>query len=223
MRFSICKTPRRVIIDRQIEVASKRFTGTVLDLGSAESPYAPLIGRRLSVDIRPFPGVGVLADASSLPFRESSFSNVLCTELLEHVPRPERIVSEIHRVLGPDGILIVTVPFLYPLHRDPEDFYRYTEDGLRTLLQDFRILEVLPQGRIFTLLGLMIHVEAETYRLPLPLKLFVWLMAHAISSFDVFMKDTKWTLGYIAVCARGTVSGQQCTIRCGVAYGKDFN
>ena len=202
MRFSVCKTPRRVILDRQIEDTSKWFRGTVLDLGSAESPYASLIGRRLSVDIRPFPGIKILADAGNLPFKDSSFSSVLCTELLEHILRPGKVVSEIHRILRPGGILIVTVPFLYPLHRDPRDFHRFTEDGLRALLHDFWILKVLPQGRIFTLLGLMVHVEAETYRLPLPLKLCVWLIAHVISFFDVFMLDTGWTSGYLAVCRK---------------------
>jgi len=202
LRFSICKTPRRVIVDRQIEKASRRLRGTVLDLGSAESPYAPIMGRRVSVDIRPFPGVNVLADVNNLPFRDSSVSSVLCTELLEHVPRPERVVSEIYRVLTPGGSLLLTVPFLYPLHRDPADFHRFTEDGLRVLLQDFRALRIQPQGKFFTLLGLMIHVEAETYRLPLPLKLCVWLGAHAVSFFDRFIPDTGWTSGYLALCKK---------------------
>jgi len=202
LRFSVCKTPRRVILDRQIEEASKWFKGTVLDLGSAESPYAPLVGRRISMDIRRFPGVGILGDAGNLPFRDSCLSGVLCTELLEHVLRPDRVVSEIHRVLRPGGVLVVTVPFLYPFHRDPVDFHRFTEDGLRALLHDFDVLRILPQGKIFTLLGLMVHVEAETYRLPLLLKLCVWLMAHVISFFDAFMADTGWTSGYLAICRK---------------------
>jgi len=202
LRFSVCKTPRRVILDIQIEEASKQFKGTVLDLGSAESPYTPLMGRRLTVDIRPFPGVKILADASRLPFRDSSFPGVLCTELLEHVMKPEEVIFEIRRILSTRGILIVTVPFLYPLHRDPEDFHRFTEDGLRALLQDFQVLVVLPQGRAFTLLGLMVHIDAETYRLPLPLKLCVWLLAHVISFFDAFIPDTGWTSGYLAVCRK---------------------
>lgn len=202
MRFSICKTPRRVILDRQIEKASKWLKGIVLDLGSAESPYAFLTGRRLSVDIRPFPDVKILADANSLPFKDSSFPSVLCTELLEHILRPEKVVSEIHRVLSPGGVLVLTVPFLYPLHRDPKDFHRFTEDGVRAMLQDFKVLRVIPQGRAFTLLGLLVHVEAETYRLPLPLKLCVWLIAHVISFFDTFIPYTGWTSGYLAVCKK---------------------
>lgn len=202
MRFSVCKTPRRVILDRQIEEASRQLKGTVLDLGSADSPYASLTGRRLPVDIRPFPGVKVLADAGNLPFKDSSLSSVLCTELLEHVLEPERVVSELHRILLPGGILILTAPFLYPIHRDPVDFHRFTEDGLRAMLQDFQVLSIIPQGKMFTVLGLMVHVEAETYRLPLPLKLCVWLMAHIIAFFDTFIPQTGWTTGYLVICKR---------------------
>jgi len=202
LRFSVCKTPRRVILDRQIEEVSRQLKGTVLDLGSAESPYASLTGRRLSVDIRPFPGVEVLADAGNLPFKDSSLSSVLCTELLEHVLEPGKVVSEIHRILTPGGLLVLTAPFLYPLHRDPVDFHRFTEDGLRAMLRDFQVLSILPEGKIFTVLGLMVHVEAETYRLPLPLKLCVWLMAHIISFFDTFIPQTGWTTGYLAICRR---------------------
>jgi len=202
LRFSVCKTPRRVILDRQIEEASRQLKGTVLDLGSADSPYASLTGRRLPVDIRPFPGVKVLADAGNLPFKDSSLSSVLCTELLEHVLEPERVVSELHRILLPGGILILTAPFLYPIHRDPVDFHRFTEDGLRAMLQDFQVLSIIPQGKMFTVLGLMVHVEAETYRLPLPLKLCVWLMAHIIAFFDTFIPQTGWTTGYLVICKR---------------------
>jgi SAM-dependent methyltransferase len=202
LRFSVCKTPRRVILDRQIEEASRQLKGTVLDLGSAESPYASLTGRRLPVDIRPFPGVKVLADAGNLPFKDSSLSSVLCTELLEHILEPERVVSELHRILLPGGILILTAPFLYPIHRDPVDFHRFTEDGLRAMLQDFQVLSIIPQGKIFTVLGLMVHVEAETYRLPLPLKLCAWLMAHIIAFFDTFIPQTGWTTGYLVICKR---------------------
>jgi SAM-dependent methyltransferase len=202
LRFSISKTPRRIIIDRQVEKASKLLKGTVLDLGSAESPYSFLVGRRLAVDIRPFPEVKVLADANSLPFKDSSFSSVLCTELLEHVLRPDMVVSEIYRVLFPGGILVLTVPFLYPLHRDPKDYHRFTEDGIKVLLRDFHKVKLLPQGKAFTLLGLLIHVEAENSKIPLPLRWCVWLFAHLISIFDEFSPTTAWTSGYLAVCQK---------------------
>jgi ubiquinone/menaquinone biosynthesis C-methylase UbiE len=50
------------------------------------------------------------ANAESLPFAEGYFSKVYCTEVLEHVLNPQRVVSEAARVLAPDGILVISVP-----------------------------------------------------------------------------------------------------------------
>jgi len=54
---------------------------------------------------------GVLrADAERLPFADASFDRVLCSEVLEHVPAPERAAAELARVLKPAGLLAVSVP-----------------------------------------------------------------------------------------------------------------
>ena len=52
----------------------------------------------------------VEADIESMPFDDGSFATVLCTEVLEHVPDPARVLAEIRRVLTPDGVLIGSVP-----------------------------------------------------------------------------------------------------------------
>ena len=52
----------------------------------------------------------VEASAEHLPFGAHSFSRVLCSEVIGHVQSPEFVVREVHRVLKPDGVLVVTVP-----------------------------------------------------------------------------------------------------------------
>ena len=52
----------------------------------------------------------VESSAERLPFEDHSFSRVLCSEVIGHVQSPENVVSELHRVLKPDGVLVVTVP-----------------------------------------------------------------------------------------------------------------
>lgn len=47
------------------------------------------------------------ADAHKIPFRKNSFDLVICTEVLEHVINPEKVLKEIKRVLKPDGIAII--------------------------------------------------------------------------------------------------------------------
>jgi SAM-dependent methyltransferase len=54
--------------------------------------------------------VVVAGDIEELPFADGSFSTVLCTEVLEHIPYPERALTEFVRVLQPGGLLVGSVP-----------------------------------------------------------------------------------------------------------------
>ena len=56
------------------------------------------------------PFVVLRGDAQRLPFQDGSFERVLCSEVLEHVPSPERAAAELVRVLRPEGLLAVSVP-----------------------------------------------------------------------------------------------------------------
>lgn len=51
-----------------------------------------------------------LADAENLPFQDGSFHAITCNSVLEHLPHPEKAVSEISRILRRDGILWVCMP-----------------------------------------------------------------------------------------------------------------
>lgn len=50
----------------------------------------------------------VLYDGNNLPFANNSFDIVVSIEVIEHVNNPYKMLSEIRRVLKPDGILHIT-------------------------------------------------------------------------------------------------------------------
>lgn len=111
-------------------------THPTLDLGCG--------GRRIAGTVRcdlALQAPGVRADAARLPFRSQTFDAVIATALLEHVPHPQRVVREIHRVLKPHGTAYIEVPFLEGYHADPDDFQRFTFRGLEVLLHRFEILQ----------------------------------------------------------------------------------
>lgn len=76
----------------------------------------------------------MFADAAGLPFLDASVDTVLLFEVLEHLPRPGPSLAEIRRVLRADGVLLASVPFLYPIHDAPHDYQRYTLHGLEQVL-----------------------------------------------------------------------------------------
>ncbi|TVP97406.1 MAG: class I SAM-dependent methyltransferase, partial [Roseinatronobacter sp.] len=78
-------------------------------------------------------GIDLVADAHALPFPDRSFDSVIAIEVFEHLYDPKLAASEIHRVLRSGGEAVVTVPFMFRVHGDPQDYQRFTSSGLEAL------------------------------------------------------------------------------------------
>ena len=95
----------------------------------------------LSCDVDKKSDSDYFCDAHNLPFLENSFFGIITTAVLEHVAYPNKVVSEIHRVLEPGGFLYSEIPFLQAVHEGAYDFTRYTLGGHRILLDKFGEVE----------------------------------------------------------------------------------
>ena len=84
----------------------------------------------VNLDLFPFAGVDVVADAELLPFADGTFERIECDAVLEHVRKPEVVMREIERVLRPGGFAHIVTPFAHPFHEYPRDYRRFTIDGL---------------------------------------------------------------------------------------------
>lgn len=120
-----------------------------LDAGAGRSPWKPFLESRglrvTSLDVEERAGqIDLLADVQDMPeVPDESFATVLCTQVLEHTPRPWSALSEIARVLTPGGHLIASVPHLSVIHEAPHDYYRFTRFGLANLLEASELEVVL--------------------------------------------------------------------------------
>lgn len=103
------------------------------------------------------------ADAAALPFRDGAFGAVLMAEVLEHVRSPAAALAEAARVLAPGGVLLATAPFMFPVHGDPEDHSRFTEQAWRAQLAaaGFTVDAIEAQGRFFSVLADMLRMWAS--------------------------------------------------------------
>ncbi|OHA88569.1 MAG: hypothetical protein A2653_03415 [Candidatus Zambryskibacteria bacterium RIFCSPHIGHO2_01_FULL_43_25] len=106
----------------------------ILNIGSGVKAVHPHV---INIDYDALPGVRVIADVNKLPFCDNSVDAIIAESVLEHVVNPEQVVTEIKRVLKPNGIIYIVVPFLLGYHSSPRDYYRWTHHGLTELLKDF--------------------------------------------------------------------------------------
>jgi SAM-dependent methyltransferase len=148
------------LVRRPILQAVSRFAGQlprgsrVLDAGAGNAPYAELFEHCAYVTADWPQSVhegarqaDIVASLEELPVPDEAFDAVLCTEVLEHIAEPGRVLAELHRVLAPRGRLCVTTPFAWPLHEEPFDFYRYTPFALSHLLEQAGFAEVSIEHR----------------------------------------------------------------------------
>jgi ubiquinone/menaquinone biosynthesis C-methylase UbiE len=68
----------------------------------------------------------------AIDYEEDRFDACLALSLLEHLEEPELAMAEIRRVVKPHGLVLVQVPFAFPIHGYPNDFWRWTEEGLNS-------------------------------------------------------------------------------------------
>jgi len=111
----------------------------LLDIGCGNKPYADLFVNWHHVGINPSvedASPDIVGDAMNLPFKDCSIDIVLCTQVLEHVSQPWKLISESYRVLKPGGYLVLSAPFYWPIHEQPWDFFRFTRYGLESLIRE---------------------------------------------------------------------------------------
>ena len=131
-------------LHQELKELAPSLSGRVLDVGCGEKPYRRLftaatsyVGLEIdhSDSLRPQRNrADCFYDGTRFPFDDREFDAVVTSQVLEHVFAPERFLMEMHRVLRDDGLLLVTVPFVWDEHEQPWDYARYSSYGLRHLL-----------------------------------------------------------------------------------------
>jgi len=209
-------------IDPILEGLRPLVHGTVLDVGCGARPHETRFARETAQYVgidRPTTGQArpdVVGDAMALPVRSACADTVLATELLEHLPHPADFLAEAARVLRPGGTLILSTPFLEPLHEEPRDFFRFTPYGLRVLLVEagFEVRSIQRKGGwwsvvVGSFVNQAIYDVANPERadgrrrddpilmaLAIPLCACAQLLGYGL---DRVWPGGRYTLGYVAV------------------------
>lgn len=117
----------------------------IVEFGSLQvEPGQPNDLRRLfagrdftGTDLRPGPGVDRVEDLRGLSFADGELGTALCLDTLEHCADPLAACRELHRVLAPGGVCVLSSVMFFPVHGYPHDYWRFTPEGMRVLLAPF--------------------------------------------------------------------------------------
>lgn len=142
------------------EAIEKYATGNVLDIGCGNKPY-----RHLFKNIDSYTGcdkyqndsntVDILCNATAIPLEDDAFETIICTQVIEHIADNKLLLKEAHRLLRKHGILILSGPLYWPVHGEPNDYFRFTKYGFVHLLEEcgFSITEIKENGGAWATAG----------------------------------------------------------------------
>ena len=146
----------RTALFKGIKEYAVRLSGRLLDYGCGRKPYRNLftVTEYVGVDIQEsghdhsLSEVDVFFDGKKLPFPNSHFDSLFCSEVLEHIFEPDEALGEMHRVLKPGATALFTVPFCWNEHEAPYDYARYSSFGVKHLIErnGFKVLEMKKAG-----------------------------------------------------------------------------
>jgi len=145
---------------------------SVLDIGCGHKPYRDLFANTQHwgmdhgcVDTSP----DFVGDALLLPIRNQAVDIVFATQVIEHVRNPHLMVRECKRVLRPNGCLILSGPFFWPLHEEPYDFFRFTKYGFEQIVKEAGFVEwqILEDGGDWARFMLGICIRVNKWLFPL--------------------------------------------------------
>jgi len=206
------------IIRRELRSAAARhMSGRLLDIGCGTKPYAAMLSefveQHIGVDHEGSTHgknfVDLIGTAYHVPVTNTSFDCVLCSAVLEHLEEPEKALRECFRVLKPGGKAIYLVPFIWHLHEQPRDFYRFTKYGLHYLFTKvgFSVVELKALSGFWVTFGQLLVYKLH----PLNRGFLRWLrlmdaleLAIQGASYvaDHLDRAEKWTWMYLVVAVK---------------------
>ncbi len=133
------------------------YKGKVLDIGGRDRGYfikpRDKVEEWIFADINKnhYPDI-VLDVANMIQIKSNSIDVVNAIELFEHVENIEKGLDECYRILKDDGIIFISIPFLYQIHADPFDYQRWTATKWKIELEKrgFKIEKIIIMGKYFS-------------------------------------------------------------------------
>jgi SAM-dependent methyltransferase/uncharacterized protein YbaR (Trm112 family) len=150
----------------------------------------------VNFDIYPHGNTQVSGDAHSLPFLNDSVDFVWLCAVLEHIKQPFVVMEEVYRVLKPGGKVLISVPFLQYLHGSPNDYFRYTKYGLRSICNKFIEMEAGssftgPFGTLIQLVAVIPDTIFNNRVLKNSLSILISWLLTPLLLFDLFVKKDR--------------------------------
>jgi len=204
---------RRKLLDKLQQEHTSLYKGVVLDIGGRDRGHfkkpKDKVEKWIFADIEAKHNPDIILDVADMKAIESqSIDVVTAIELFEHVESIEKGIKECHRVLKSGGTMIISVPFIHPIHADPYDYQRWTHYKWKNILEatDFSIISLKSMGGYTTVLADMLRWKIKS--LPIYIRVFFLVFYPILDLLFIFdrQKDKDpqlaYTTGYFIIARK---------------------
>jgi ubiquinone/menaquinone biosynthesis C-methylase UbiE len=169
----------------------------IVNIGSLSKKIKGSKAKILNLDISWYPNIDIVADAHQMPFKDESLDGIIIKNVFEHLRDPATVRDELKRVLKKGGKIYAKVPFMQPFHAVPDDYQRYSINGIKEFFEDFSEVKsgiaVGPSSALAWILReyLAILFSFNTKRGYRIARAFFSYFTAPIKYFDVFFRKKK--------------------------------
>ncbi len=146
-------------INRYRQLAKEVEGGKVLVVGAGNKIdfYKSVFSKSevITADVHLQFNPDIVFDAHEIPFRDNTFRLIIAGQVMEHTIRPWFVARELERVTADGGIIHIEVPFAFPYHGAPYDFFRFTFGGLRSLFTNCKLKDYKASEGIFSAVAIV--------------------------------------------------------------------
>jgi len=136
----------RKLIKSFVEILADELPAPIYEFGSyqveGQEGFADLRvffpGKKyVGCDMRHGKGVDIVMNIHEIDLPDSVAGTVLIFDTLEHVEFCRKAMSEVYRILKPGGMVVVSSVMKFRIHDYPNDYWRFTPEGFKSLLREF--------------------------------------------------------------------------------------
>ena len=198
------------------KIMPEHCSGRLLDLGCGFVPfysyYKNFVQETYCVDWENSLHKNIYLDQSAdlnrpLHLVQKDFDCILLSDVFEHILSPDTLWASIAKHIGPNGKVIINVPFFYWIHEAPHDYCRYTKFYFERKSEEFGF-EILQLEAIGGLNDILVDLFTKTMAsIPLvgkPSSRLFYLLFSLLSTSYIWKKmskisSKKFPLGYVLV------------------------
>lgn len=204
-----------IIASKQIihyqQFIKKHTSGLLLDCGCGDVPYygiyKDLIDDSYCIDWEYSPQdqihVDQFVNLNQTLGLKKTFDTIILSDVLEHIAEPQHLLNALYQLLNPNGKIIIMVPFMYRLHEEPHDYYRYTEHALKHMLHkaNFNLLEIESYGGIVDVIFDLLNKVFFNTKSRSKILISIYKRVSKINYFKRNNNERKYSfpLGYVLV------------------------